>query len=81
MAAKWRSQSGEADVPILNQHSRKLVGNRTAKSRLLKVHVTESRFADDLAMYIVTYAALGSRFVKLASSFGPTISSLVFICC
>ena len=60
MVAWWRSQSGEAGVPILYQHGRKLVGDRTAKSRLLKVHVTESQFADDLAMYTVTRAAFVS---------------------
>ena len=46
----WCSQSGEAGVPILYQHGRKLVGDRTAKSRLLKVQMTESQFADDLAL-------------------------------
>ena len=64
-------------MPILYQHSRKLVEDRTAKSRLLKVHVTESQFADDLAMYTVTCAAFvsaGERFVRLASCFGLTVS-------
>ena len=76
MVAWWCSQSGEAGMPILYQHGRKLVGNRTAKSRLLKVHVTESQFADDLAMYTVTCAALfqRERFVRLASCFGLTVS-------
>ena len=36
--------------PILYQHGWKLVGDRTTKSRLLKVLVTESQFADDLAI-------------------------------
>ena len=53
MVTRWRSQSGEAGVPILYKHGRKLVGDRTAKSRLLKVQVTESQFADDLALYAV----------------------------
>ena len=69
----WRGRSGEAGVPILYQHGRKLVGDRTAKSRLLKVHVTESQFADDLTMYTVTRGALVSaskRFARLASCFG-----------
>ena len=52
MVAMLHSQSGEADVPILYQHGRKLVKDRTAKSRLLKVFVTESQFVDDLAMYV-----------------------------
>ena len=77
MVGMWRGQSGEAGVPILYQHGRKLVGDRTAKSRLLKVHVTESQFADDFAMYTVTPEALVSaskRFVRLASCFGLTVS-------
>ena len=40
MVTRWHSQSGEAGVPILYKHGRKLVGDRTAKSRLLKVQVT-----------------------------------------
>ena len=70
MVAWWHSQSGEADVPILYQHGRKLVGDRTAKSRLLKVLVTESQFIDDLAVHTVTRAALvlaGKRFVSRIS--------------
>ena len=39
-------------------HGRRLVEDRTAKSRLLKVLVTESQFADDLVMYNVARAAL-----------------------
>ena len=45
---------------------------RTAKSRLLKVLVTDSQFTDDLVMYTVTRAALvsaGRRFVRLARGF------------
>jgi len=40
------------------------------KSRVLKAQVTESQFADDLALYTVTRAALesaGGRFVDVAS--------------
>ena len=64
-------------MPILYQHGRKLVGDRTAKFRLLKVHVTESQFADDLATYTVTREALvlaSKRFVRFASCFGLTVS-------
>ena len=32
--ARWCNQTGEADVPILYHHGRKLVRDRTAKSRL-----------------------------------------------
>ena len=56
---------------------RKLVGDRTAKSRLLKVHVTETQFVDDLVMYTMTHAALvltGKRFVRLAIYLSLTVS-------
>ena len=77
MVGMWRGQSGEAGVPILYQYGRKLVGDTTAKSRLLKVHVTESDLADDLAMYTVIREALvlaSKRCVRLASCFGLTVS-------
>ena len=77
MVTRWHSQSGEAGVPILYKHGRKLVGDRTAKSRLLKVQVTESQFADDLALYAVTCTAFESvckRFVQVASFYGLTVS-------
>jgi len=41
-------------VSVLYKHGRKLVKDRTVKFRLLKVQVTESQFADDLALYAVT---------------------------
>ena len=77
MVTRWRSQSGEAGVPILYKHGRKLVGDQTAKSRLLKVQVTESQFAYDLALYAVTRTAFESvckRFVQVASFYGLTVS-------
>ena len=64
-------------MSILYKHSRKLVGDRTAKSRLLKVQVTESQFADDLALYAVTRTAFESvckRFVQVASFYGLTVN-------
>ena len=33
------------------RHGRKLVGDRTPKSRLNEIKVTESQFADDAALY------------------------------
>ena len=54
-----------------------VVGDRAAKSRLLKVLVTESQFADDLAMYTVTcvvFVSARETFVRLASYFGLTVS-------
>jgi len=77
MVTRWRSQCEEVGVTVLYKHGRKLVGDRTVKSRLLKVQVTESQFADDLALYTVTRAALESadgRFVDVASCCGLTVS-------
>ena len=77
MVTRWCSQYEEIGVTVLYKHGRKLVGDRTVKSRLLKVQVTESQFADDLALYTVTRAALESadgRFVDVASCCGLTVS-------
>ena len=41
----------EAGEDALFQLGRKLVGDRTAKLRLNMVRVTESQFADDVALY------------------------------
>ena len=71
------SQNGEAGVPILYKHGRKLVGDRTAKSRLLKVQVTGSQFTDDLALYAViciAFESIGRKFVQVASYYGLTVS-------
>ena len=37
---------------------RKLVGDRTAKARLEEVVITESKFADDAALFAVTRKAV-----------------------
>ena len=77
MVTRLCSQSGEAGIPILHKHGRKLVGDRSAKSRLSKVQVTESQFADDLALYTVTYITFESicrRFVQVTSFYGLTVS-------
>ena len=39
---------------------RKLIGGRTAKSRLSVVRVTESQFADDAALYTTSHGNLES---------------------
>ena len=51
MVADWRNRSSGAGVSVLYKHGRKLVGDRTAKSRLSEMRVTESQFADDVALY------------------------------
>jgi len=41
MVTRWRSQCEGVGVTVLYKHGRKLVGDRTVKSKLLKVLVTE----------------------------------------
>ena len=60
------------------KHSRKLVSDRTAKSRLSEIRVTETQFADDVATYCQTREALElvtSEFVRTASEWGLTVST------
>lgn len=49
MVTIWCDQCDDAGVTVLFKHGRKLVGDCTAKSRLLRVNVSESLFADDTA--------------------------------
>ena len=54
VVTRWHSQCEEVGVFILYKHGGRS-NNRTAKSKLLlKVRVTGSQFADDLALYTVT---------------------------
>ena len=59
MVADWcnRSSSG-AGVSVLYKHGWKLVGDCTAKSRLSEMRVTESQFADDVALYATSRIVL-----------------------
>ena len=52
----WRDDFEEAGVDVLFKHGRKLVGDRTAKSRLSVTRVHESQFADDAALYTTSRA-------------------------
>ena len=50
-------------------------GDRTAKSRLSEMRVTESQFADDVALYATSrdsFEAVAAEFVKVASEWGLT---------
>ena len=51
VVANWRSGHEGAGVNALYKHGRKLVGDRTAKSRLNEVKMKETQFADDAALY------------------------------
>ena len=56
---------------------RKLVGDRTAKARLEEVVITESKFADDMALFVVTRQAVervAGSFVTIAAGWGLTVS-------
>ena len=58
------------------KHGRKLVGDCTAKSRLSEMRVTESQFADDVALYAISwdsFESVAAEFVKLASERGLTV--------
>ena len=63
---------------MLYKHGRKLVGDRTAKSRLSEMRVTESQFADDVALYATSrdsFESVAAEFVKVASEWGLTVST------
>ena len=73
----WRSQSTSRGVPVKYRIGRKLVGDRTAKSRLDAVYITESQFADDAVLYTISRPCLDQtvcQFVSCASRWGLTVS-------
>ena len=51
VVARWQDGCAEAGVDVLFRNGTKLVGDRTAKSRLSMIRVIESQFADDVALY------------------------------
>ena len=64
-------------MDVLFRPGRKLIGDRTAKSRLSVVRVTESKFADDVALYTTPHGNLESvarSFVGKAGEWGLTVS-------
>ena len=78
MVADWRSRSSGAGVSVLYKHGRKLVGDHTTKSRLSEMRVTESQFADDVALYATSqdsFESVTAEFVKVASEWGLTVST------
>ena len=59
------------------RHGRRLVGDRTSKSRLDQIRIIESQFADDVAMYATSREAFESAtrsFVDAASKWGLTVN-------
>ena len=77
VVAGWRDQCEEVEVTVLYKHGSKMVGDCTAKLKLLKAEVTESQFADDLALYAVyrtAFESIGRCFVQIAGQYGLTVS-------
>ena len=77
MVRCWRDRCPQAGVTVKYRVGRKLVGDRTAKVRLQEVCVTESQFADDVALYATTREVLeqvAREFVKTAAEWGLTVS-------
>ena len=76
--AYWRVRSPDAGVLVKYKYGRKLVGDRTVKSRLSEVRVVETQFADDVAIYCHTREAFGSatcEFVHTAFDWSLTVST------
>ena len=77
MVDYWRKQCPQAGVTFCYCHGCKLVGDRTPKSRLLRSCVTESKFADDAALYASSregFETVASSFVAVARLWGLTVS-------
>ena len=73
----WRNRCPVAGVNVRYKHGRKLVGDRTAKSRLAEVRVKESQFADDTAAYATTRDALeqaAREFIHTTEDWGTTVN-------
>ena len=78
MVVDWCNRISGAGVSVLYKHGRKLVWDRTAKSRLSEMRVTESQFADDVALYATSrdsFESVAAEFVKVASEWGLTVST------
>ncbi len=65
MVAYWRVKCPQAGR---YKHGREVVGDGTAKSRLGCVKVTESQFANDVAVYATSRDAFESVTVKLVDA-------------
>ena len=77
VVACWRARCPQAGVTVRYRIGRKLVGDRTAKSRLQEIGMTESQFADDVAVDAATREALeqvAAAFVNTAANWGLTVS-------
>ena len=76
-AAHWRGTSSTRGIPVLFRMGQRLVGDRTAKSRLQTVLVSDSQFADDVTLYTTTrdnLQIMATEFVASAACWGLTVS-------
>ena len=77
MVACWTSQCPEAGITVRYRTGRKLVGDRTYKTRLEGTKITKSKFVDDAALYAVTRQAVERvvvTFVTVAVEWDLTVS-------
>jgi len=77
MVASWRGCCPETGITVRSKIGRKLVGDRTTKAKLEVAEITESKFADDAALYTVTKKAVEGvaiTFVTTAAGWGLTVS-------
>ena len=65
IVACWRSNCLKARITVRYRIGRRLVGDRTAKARLEGTKITELKFADDAALYVVIRQAV----VRVAVTF------------
>ena len=78
MLTDWRDSCPQAGVDVLYKHGRKLVSDRTAKSKLHCTKITESQFADDAAVYTTTRSTFkhgAKMFAATAQEWGLTVST------
>ena len=78
MVANWRSEWAGEGLNVLYKLGRKLVGDRTAMSRLKEVRVTERQFADDAALYSTSRSSFvrsATGFATAAKDWGLTVST------
>ena len=73
----WQSVSSVPGFPLRYRIGRRLVGDRTAKSRLDTAAVTESQYANDAAMYTTSrpfLETMAEEFSNCVSAWGLTIN-------
>ena len=73
----WRGKCSTSGVEFRYKHGRKLIGDKTAESRLLLDFITESQFAVDASLYATSeedFVTMAQSFVGIANSWGLTVS-------